>query len=77
MRMLQFPKQRWTGGLYPTMDAQGKLDKLILEHNELDEFEKEIQLTRQNEPLMSMLEKRAKAIASVSLEEIKKRMAAT
>jgi hypothetical protein len=68
MRILQFPKERWTGGPpYPTM----------ADRNEPDEFDKEIQLTRQNQQLMLMLEKRAEAIASVSLDEIKKRISAT
>lgn len=67
MRILQFPKERWTGGSYPTM----------ADRNEPDEFDNEIQLTRQNQQLMLMLETRAKAIASVSLDEIKKRTAAT
>ena len=67
MRILQFPKERWTGGPYSTM----------ADRNEPDEFDKEIQLARQNQQLMLMLETRAKAIASVSLDEIKKRTAAT
>ena len=67
MRILQFPKERWTVGPYPTM----------ADRNEPDEFDNEIQLTRQNQQLMLMLETRAKAIASVSLDEIKKRTAAT
>jgi hypothetical protein len=67
MRILQFPKERWTGGPYPAM----------ADRNEPDEFDNEIQLTRQNQELMLMLETRAKAIASVSLDEIKKRTAAT
>ena len=67
MRILQFPKGRWTGRSYPTMT----------DHTEPDEFDKEIQLTLQNQQLMLMLESRAKAIASVSLDEIKKRIAAT
>jgi hypothetical protein len=67
MRILQFPKERWTGAPYPTM----------ADRNEPDEFDKEIQLTRQNQQLMLMLEKRAEAIASVSLDEIKKRISAT
>jgi hypothetical protein len=67
MRILQFPKGRWTGGPNPTM----------ADLNEPDEFDKEIQLTRQNQQLMLMLETRARAIASVSLDEIKKRTAAT
>jgi hypothetical protein len=65
MRILQFPKERWTGAPYP----------MIEERKEVDEFEKELQLTRENEGLMTLLEKRAKAIASVSLDEIKKRIA--
>jgi hypothetical protein len=65
MRILQFPKQRWTGAPYPT----------IQDHKEVDEFEKELQLTRENVALMTMLEKRAKAIASVSLDEIRKLIA--
>jgi hypothetical protein len=67
MRILQFPKERWTGAPYPTMQ----------ERKEHDEFDHEILLTRQNEQLMLMLETRAKASASVSLDEIKKRIAAT
>ena len=65
MRILQFPKQRWTGSPYPAIE----------EHKEVDEFEKELQLTRENIALMTMLEKRAKAIASVSLDEIRKLIA--
>jgi hypothetical protein len=49
----------------------------MTDHTEPDEFDKEIQLTLQNQQLMLMLESRAKAIASVSLDEIKKRIAAT
>lgn len=49
----------------------------MADRNEPDEFDNEIQLTRQNQELMLMLETRAKAIASVSLDEIKKRTAAT
>jgi len=67
MRILQFPKERWTSGPYPTM----------VDRNEPDEFDKEIQLARQNQQLMLMLETRARATGSVSLDEIKKRIAAT
>ena len=67
MRILQFPKKRWTGGPYPT----------VADRNEPDDFDNEIQLARQNQQLLLMLETRAKAIASVSLDEIKKRIAAT
>jgi hypothetical protein len=49
----------------------------MTDHTEPDEFDNEIHLTRQNQQLMLMLESRAKAIASVSLDEIKKRIAAT
>ena len=39
---------------------------------EIDDFNREIELTRQNKPLMKLLEGRAKQTARVSLDEAKK-----
>jgi hypothetical protein len=39
---------------------------------EIDDFNREIELTRQNKPLMKLLEGRAKKTATVSLDEAKK-----
>jgi hypothetical protein len=39
---------------------------------EIDDFNREIELTRQDKPLMKLLEGRAKQTATVSLDEAKK-----
>ena len=41
---------------------------------EIDDFNREIELTRQNKRLMKLLDNRVKQKASVSLEEAKKRL---
>jgi len=41
---------------------------------EIDDFNREIELTRQNKPLMKLLESRGKQKATVSLEEAKQRL---
>lgn len=38
---------------------------------EIDDFDREIQLTRQNKELMELLDRRARQPATVSLEELK------
>ena len=41
---------------------------------EIDDFNREIELTRQNKQLMKLLESRAKEKATISLEETKRRL---
>ena len=41
---------------------------------EIDDFDREIELTRQNKQLMELLESRAKHKAAISLEEAKRRL---
>lgn len=41
---------------------------------ELDDFDREIELTRENKQLMKLLDERAKEKATVSLQEAKKRL---
>lgn len=41
---------------------------------ELDDFDREIELTRENKQLMKLLDERAKEKATVSLPEAKKRL---
>jgi len=41
---------------------------------EVDDFNREIQLTRQNKPLMALLDQRAKQTQTVPLNEVKKRL---
>ena len=41
---------------------------------EIDDFSREIELTRQNKRLMKLLESRAKEKATISLEEAKQRL---
>lgn len=47
-------------------------DEFILA--EIDDFNREIELTRDNKQLMRLLERRAKQKATVSLEEVKRRL---
>ena len=47
-------------------------DEFILA--EIDDFSREIELTRQNKQLMKLLESRAKEKATISLEETKRRL---
>jgi len=47
-------------------------DEFILA--EIDDFNREIELTRQNKQLMKLLESRAKEKATISLEETKRRL---
>ena len=63
MKIIPFPKNRWTGGPYP----EGP-------RSEQEDFEQEIELTRKNQGLMEMLEGRARYSAAVSLAEIKKQI---
>ncbi|OGA97656.1 MAG: hypothetical protein A3E79_04640 [Burkholderiales bacterium RIFCSPHIGHO2_12_FULL_61_11] len=53
--------------------AQG--DECILA--EIDDFNREIELARQNKPLMKLLESRARQKATVSLEEAKHQLGLT
>ena len=62
MKIIPFPKNWWTGGPYP--------ERL----SEPDDFEQEMEQTRQNQSLITMLEDRAKDRAAVSLAEIKQRL---
>ena len=41
---------------------------------ELDDFDREIELTRENKQLMKLLDERSKEKATVSLQEAKKRL---
>ena len=70
MKIIPFPKDRWTGGPYPEGHSRPATD----DYHEPDAFEREIELARDNEPLMQMLERRARSIASISLDEVKKRI---
>ena len=47
-------------------------DEFILA--EIDDFNREIELTRQNKPLMKLLESRAKQKGTVSLEEANRQL---
>ena len=44
---------------------------------EIDDFDREIELTRENKQLMKLLDGRAKQKATVSLEEAKRRLGIT
>ena len=63
MKIIPFPKTRWTGGPYP--------ESLMTDQ---EDFEQEIELTRKNEGLMEMLEGRAKYSAAVSLADVKRQI---
>lgn len=41
---------------------------------EIDDFNREIELTRQNKPLLKLLESRARQKATISLQEAKERL---
>jgi len=49
MKIIPFPKYRWTGGPQPESSRE---ENLIPARSEPDDFEQEIALTRRNEPFM-------------------------
>ena len=76
---MQWPRNeifRWTQCLSRKKLKPNKLSEWELRINKfrifIDDFNREIELTRQNEKLMKFLEKRARQTETVSLAEAKK-----